>query len=101
MADFDAVGRAKARTRSEPPLDEAQLPPLLVIHDREDKQIPFGMGKAIAAAWQGAELLSTRGLGHNRILRDPEVVRSAIDFIQLSGPPAYQNAVSQKTGQPG
>src|SRR6185437_13030395 len=99
MSDFDAVGRATAVSRAEPPLDDAHLPSLLVIHDRADKQIPFGMGKAIAAAWQGAELLSTTGLGHNRILRDPEVIRSAVAFVQVSSTQAYQDSVSSKTGQ--
>lgn len=99
MSAFDAVGRARARFQAEPPLDDAQSPPLLVIHDREDKQIPFGMGKAIAAAWQGAELLSTSGLGHNRILRDPEVVRSAVAFVQVSGVKTYQGSVSSGTGK--
>ncbi|HEU5352883.1 MAG TPA: alpha/beta hydrolase [Actinocrinis sp.] len=99
MADFDAVGRAQSSFKAEPPLDDAQLPSLLVIHDREDKQIPFGMGKAIAAAWQGAELLGTNGLGHNRILRDPEVIRSAVEFVQVGGVGAYQASVSRGSGQ--
>lgn len=84
MSDFNAVGRASAVT-------DRALPPLLVIHDQQDRQIPFGMGKAIAAAWQGAELLSTKGLGHNRILRDPDVVRSAVEFV---GTPVRQTAGS-------
>ena len=99
MSDFDAVGRAQARFRTEPPLDGAHLPSMLVIHDREDKQIPFGMGKAIAAAWQGAELLSTHGLGHNRILREPEVIRSVVEFLQVSAVDAYRDSVPGKTGQ--
>ena len=99
MSDFDAVGRAQARSRTEPPLDDTQLPSMLVIHDREDKQIPFGMGKAIAAAWQGAELLGTRGLGHNRILRDPEVIRSAVEFVRVGGVSSSQGSVSARTGR--
>ena len=50
MSDFDAIGGRQASSRTERRSDDAQLPSLLVIHDREDKQIPFGMGKAIAAA---------------------------------------------------
>jgi len=98
MSDFDAVGRAQALSNAEPPNDEP-MPPMLVIHDREDKQIPYSMGKAIAAAWQGAELLGTRGLGHNRILRDAQVVRSAVEFVQTSTVSAYQGTASQETGQ--
>jgi len=84
MAEFDAVTRAAAaaRARSESAdEDTAATPSLLVIHDHRDSVIPHTQGKAIAAAWQGAELLSTSRLGHHRILRDPDVVRSAVEFL--------------------
>jgi pimeloyl-ACP methyl ester carboxylesterase len=54
--------------------------PLLVIHDREDREVPFSEGVAVAEAW-GAELVPTTGLGHRRILRAPEVVEKAVAFI--------------------
>ncbi|GAB3857289.1 alpha/beta fold hydrolase [Hymenobacter terrigena] len=54
---------------------------VLVLHDEEDEIIPFAEGQHIAAAWPGARLHATRGLGHNRILRDADVVRLAVDFI--------------------
>jgi pimeloyl-ACP methyl ester carboxylesterase len=55
--------------------------PMLVVHDRGDAEVSFGAGLALARAWKGARLRATEGLGHNRILRDPEVVRDAVDFI--------------------
>jgi len=54
---------------------------VLVLHDEEDEIIPFAEGQQIAAAWPGAVLHATRGLGHNRILRDAGVVQSAVAFI--------------------
>ncbi|MBH8567646.1 alpha/beta fold hydrolase [Microvirga sp. STS02] len=54
---------------------------VLVLHDEEDEIIPFAEGQHIAAAWPGARLHATHGLGHNRILRDAEVVQLAVDFI--------------------
>ena len=54
---------------------------VLVVHDRGDEIIPFGEGQQIAAAWPGAVLQATNGLGHNRILRDLAVVQSALAFI--------------------
>ncbi|HEX8328426.1 MAG TPA: alpha/beta fold hydrolase [Hymenobacter sp.] len=54
---------------------------VLVMHDEEDEIIPFAEGRQIAAAWPGAVLHATRGLGHNRIMRDAEVVWAAVDFI--------------------
>jgi len=55
--------------------------PLLVIHDREDKEVPFQVGRVVASAWPGAELITTKGLGHQRILRDPAVMNAAVDFV--------------------
>ncbi|GAB3869126.1 alpha/beta hydrolase [Hymenobacter segetis] len=54
---------------------------VLVLHDEEDEIIPFAEGQQIAAAWPGTRLHATRGLGHNRILRDAGVVQLAVDFI--------------------
>jgi pimeloyl-ACP methyl ester carboxylesterase len=55
--------------------------PLLVIHDRDDREVPFSDGVRVARAWPGAELVETRGLGHVRILRDRDVIAHAIDFV--------------------
>lgn len=53
----------------------------LVIHDRGDRVVPVRQGVRVASAWRGARLLLTEGLGHGRILRDPDVTRAAADFI--------------------
>jgi pimeloyl-ACP methyl ester carboxylesterase len=53
----------------------------LVIHDAADDEVAPSSGLALAQAWPGARFLATHGLGHRRILRDPGVVRDAIDFI--------------------
>lgn len=61
----------------------------LVIHDRDDTQVPWKQGAALARHWPGARLLTTRGLGHGRILADDAVARAAVDFI------AGRSAVAQ------
>jgi pimeloyl-ACP methyl ester carboxylesterase len=53
----------------------------LVIHDRDDRMMPWSHGAAVARHWPGARLLSTQGLGHRRILADEGVTRAAADFI--------------------
>ncbi len=58
---------------------------LLVIHDEGDREIPHAEGEAIAAAWPSASLFTTEGLGHHRLLRDPTVVRRAVEFT-VGGP---------------
>lgn len=60
----------------------AALPtPLLVIHDEGDEDVPPESGRDIAAAAPLGTFLLTSGLGHRAIMRDPEVVRQAVDFI--------------------
>ena len=53
----------------------------LVIHDRSDRQVPWRQGAAFAEHWPGAKLLTTRGLGHARILRDDAVIDAATAFV--------------------
>lgn len=53
----------------------------LVIHDREDRMVPWKQGEAFARLWPGARLLATRGLGHGRILSDERVTGAVADFI--------------------
>jgi len=67
-------------------LDVAKLAPrlaapALVIHDREDRTVPWTEAARFARTWPRARLLLTRGLGHRRILEDGDVARAAADFI--------------------
>ena len=59
----------------------AMRTPLLVVHDREDADVPWQEGAIIAQAWPGATLVTTSGLGHRRIVRDADVVRDAVEFV--------------------
>ncbi|NED97370.1 alpha/beta hydrolase [Phytoactinopolyspora alkaliphila] len=59
----------------------AQVPPALVIHDRDDKQSPYDDGVKVASTWPEAELVSTDGLGHQRILLDERVIKLAVDYV--------------------
>jgi pimeloyl-ACP methyl ester carboxylesterase len=56
--------------------------PLLVIHDREDREVPWSDGEAVALAWPSATLLTTEGLGHQRILREGKVIQQAVGFLE-------------------
>lgn len=77
MADIDITGLAPALRGA-----------ALVIHDQADREVPHADGEAIAHAWRGAELMTTAGLGHRRILRDPHVIAAACRFVAGAlGPP--------------
>jgi pimeloyl-ACP methyl ester carboxylesterase len=55
--------------------------PLLVVHDDEDVEVPYGEGERIARLWRGAELMTTHGYGHHRIVRQPDVVEAVVDSV--------------------
>lgn len=55
---------------------------VLVIHDRDDEQVPFAEAEAIVAILgRRARLLETKGLGHRRIIVMPNVVRASVKFL--------------------
>jgi pimeloyl-ACP methyl ester carboxylesterase len=56
--------------------------PLLVVHDRDDREVRWDDGAAIARAWPGAELVTTAGLGHHRIVSDPGVIGRVVSFLR-------------------
>jgi pimeloyl-ACP methyl ester carboxylesterase len=70
LADFDVDAKGSA-----------DLPPTLVIHDRSDKEVPYSNSVRLTQAWPTAELVSTDGLGHQRILRDPDVVQLVVRTV--------------------
>jgi pimeloyl-ACP methyl ester carboxylesterase len=56
--------------------------PLLVVHDHDDRSIPFAQALQLREASRGpAELFATSGLGHRRVLRNRDVVRKVVGFI--------------------
>lgn len=73
FADLDAVKMAPS-LRSD----------ALIIHDQHDRDVPHSRGLELANAWPGARLMSTTGLGHRRILKDPVVVSAAAAFLLRS-----------------
>jgi pimeloyl-ACP methyl ester carboxylesterase len=59
--------------------------PLLVAHDRDDRETRWADSRALARAWPEARLLTTTGLGHRRILADPQVVAEVVRFVRGEG----------------
>ncbi|HWD43717.1 MAG TPA: alpha/beta fold hydrolase [Actinomycetota bacterium] len=60
---------------------QVATPPLLLVHDRQDSETGWSDSAAIARAWPAARLVTTAGLGHRRILRDPAVVAEVAGFV--------------------
>jgi pimeloyl-ACP methyl ester carboxylesterase len=55
--------------------------PLLVLHDPEDREMPFEEGAELARRWPGAALARAERCGHLRILRDARWVAEAAAFL--------------------
>ena len=60
---------------------DGSMPETLVLHDRADKETPYRVGEALAAAWPNARLATTEGLGHQRILTDAGTVAAVVGHI--------------------
>jgi pimeloyl-ACP methyl ester carboxylesterase len=56
--------------------------PALIVHDLDDREVPWAEGERYARFWVDSRLLSTRGLGHNRIAEDAGVIRAALRFLR-------------------
>jgi pimeloyl-ACP methyl ester carboxylesterase len=62
------------------PPRHAPSTPALVVHDRDDREVPYASADRIARVWPHATLVTTSGLGHRRILRDESVIDRVVAF---------------------
>jgi pimeloyl-ACP methyl ester carboxylesterase len=58
--------------------------PALIVHDREDPQVDVADSKALAGVWKGAHIVTTEGLGHTKIVRDPDLIERVRAFLVQS-----------------
>jgi pimeloyl-ACP methyl ester carboxylesterase len=56
--------------------------PCLIVHDFDDHEVPWGDGELYARQWNRARLLTTQGLGHNRVLDAPDVIEAVLAFVR-------------------
>lgn len=55
--------------------------PTLLIYDRTDTDVPFYHAQPLMDTLKDVRLLVTEGYSHTRILRSPEVIKEAVDFL--------------------
>ena len=58
--------------------------PVLVIHDKDDPEVPVKAGIHIHKNLQNGNLFLTEGLGHRKILGNQNVIKKIIDFIKTT-----------------
>lgn len=73
-----------------PVVGRDDLPALLVVHDRADRAAAYAGAEAITGAWSGSRLVTAEGLGHRRILADPQVVATTVGFAAARRLPVSQ-----------
>jgi len=56
--------------------------PALIVHDLDDRDVPWGEGERYARYWPDSRLLTTTGLGHNRIAHDASTIAAALRFLR-------------------
>lgn len=61
--------------------------PMLFVHDEDDAEIPFDHSLAMVAAIRDARFEVTRGLGHQRVVRNAQVIRRVVAFASDQEPP--------------
>lgn len=59
---------------------------ILLVHDRQDRFTPCEPTVALAQQWRQAELVVTTGLGHSRVLSDPDVVDRVVATLAEERP---------------
>jgi pimeloyl-ACP methyl ester carboxylesterase len=53
----------------------------LLIHDAQDDEVPLAHALEMERAWKNGRLVTTEGLGHRKLLRDPGVIQLCLDFF--------------------
>ena len=54
---------------------------LLLVHDEDDKEVKLIHTEELVKVYPAAYVHKTRGLGHNRILKDDEVIETCLKFV--------------------
>jgi pimeloyl-ACP methyl ester carboxylesterase len=60
---------------------QLEASPTLLVHDTADRQTAYDDTAALAGDLPDTRLVTTSGLGHHRLLRDPQVVDEVVSFI--------------------
>jgi len=76
----------------------------LIVHDATDREVPPVAARRLARGWSGSQRVETEGLGHRRLLRNPDVVARVTAFVAArpeseaapeSAPPALKLAFAR------
>jgi len=78
---FDSTWEDLDRGRAFAQSDHARL---LLLYDENDDRVEHADGERVQAIWPSAKVMKTRGLGHQKIMWDPQVIDEVASFLQAS-----------------
>ncbi len=61
--------------------DLSLITKVIVIHDTDDKEVPYDRFQKLQKAWSGGAFITTSGLGHHRIIKSSSTAQKLINFI--------------------
>lgn len=79
---YENLGRERLESISHVALAPQLDIPLLMFHDVLDEVTPITDSRALVAAWKGARLVETRGLGHRGALQAGDIHGQVIEFLK-------------------
>ena len=79
---YENLGRERLESISHVALAPQLDIPLLMFHDVLDEVTPITDSRALVAAWKGARLVETRGLGHRGALQSGDIHGQVIEFLK-------------------
>ncbi|MCC1496100.1 alpha/beta fold hydrolase [Alcanivorax sp. 1008] len=60
---------------------EAEKIPVLLIHDKNDQEIPASESESLLLAFENSQIFRTIGWGHSRLLQNPAVTQKIMQFL--------------------
>lgn len=81
LTQIERANKARFTDADVMPIAQLFSVPALIVHDTGDDDVPYHDAERLHQTWTSSTLLTTQGLGHKRILRDPAVMEQIADFL--------------------
>ena len=74
--------------------------PLFLFHDKDDQEAGIDHAEALNKAHGNCQLIVTTGLGHNRILKDKNVIEKIADYSKVIQKPFGKTSTTNELASP-
>ncbi len=78
---YEQYGLSFSKLNPENWIPECSATRFLFIHDKDDLSVPYSDALYLHEKFPDTELISTKGLGHNKILWDKNIKQTVINFL--------------------